>query len=359
MYSGNDKITKRITIMVLINIISLIFFCIIVPYHVGLLITFKFSQNKDSFVLNMVCGYITYFGILEVMTLLCFKFDKSLNFLITLFVICFLCITIVSIVVNRKRIVNIFYDRLQYIKKYKINWIMIIAILIVLAQTYFVATKQHNDDDDAYYIGTAETAFSTNSVMKYDPYTGNESSPSSRYILSPLPIYHAVMGKLTGVKPVEYAHTLHPVFMIPLGYMVMYLVSTVFFENERKLRGYFLLGIALINTFSNYSVYSQGTFFMFRIWQGKAMLCSIIIPAIMYFTLSVKDKIKILQWLMLLLVMMSACFVSSMGIILGAISLGCMTIAHFLSTRNWKTTLALGSCTLPNVILLAIYMNIR
>ena len=61
MYNGNDKIMKRITIMVFINIISLMLFCVIVPYLVGLLMTFKFSQNKDSFALNMVCGYITFF----------------------------------------------------------------------------------------------------------------------------------------------------------------------------------------------------------------------------------------------------------------------------------------------------------
>lgn len=341
-----------------VTIFLLILFCILVPYFVGLLLTTKISKNKDSFALNIVCGYMAYFAVLEIVTLLCFKFDESLNFLIIFFVFLFLGLTVYSIFLNRKRVATIFIDRVSYIKKHKFNLIMIIAVSIILAQTYFVSIRQHIDDDDAYYIGVAETATSTNSIMKYDAYTGDETTPSSRYVLSPFPIYHAIMGKLLGVKPVEYAHTLHPIIMIPLGYMIMYLVATVFVEKERKLRGYFLLIIAIINTFSNYSVYSQGTFFMFRIWQGKAMLCSIIIPAIMYFTLSIKGRIKLYEWIMLLCVMISACFVSSMGIILGAISLGCMTIAHLLSTRDWKTTLAMGSCALPNVILLLIYKSI-
>lgn len=341
-----------------VTIILLILFCILVPYFVGLLMTSKISKNKDSFALNIVCGYIAYFAVLEFITLLCYIFETSLNFLIILFVFLFLGFTVCSIFLNTKRVTKIFIDRVNYIKKHNFNLIMIMTIFIILAQTYFVSTRQHIDDDDAYYIGVAETAISTNSIMKYDAYTGNETTISSRYVLSPFPIYHAIMGKLVGVKPVEYAHTLHPIFMIPLGYMIMYLIATVFFEKEKKLRGYLLLIIAIINTFSNYSVYSQGTFFMFRIWQGKAMLCSIIIPAIMYFTLSIKGRIKLFEWLTILCVMISACFVSSMGIILGAISLECMTIAHLLSTRDWKTTLAMGSCALPNIILLIIYKSI-
>lgn len=341
-----------------INIFSLIVFGIVVPYLVGLLITGKFSRNKGSFALNMVCGYMTYFGALEIMTLSCYICGMSLSFLITIFVTLFLGLSVCSIFYNGKRMVRIFRERVAYFKEHKVNWVMLAAVIIILAQTCLVSIRQHIDDDDAFYIGTAETAVATDTIMKYDPYTGYEGETSSRYVLSPLPIYHAIMGELVGVKPVEYAHTLHPILMIPLGYMVLYLISTLFFEKDRKYREYFMLIMALINTFANYSVYSQGTFFMFRIWQGKAMLCAIILPAIMYFVLSVKDKMKILEWLMLLLVMLSACFASSMGIILGVISLGCWGIAHLLTTKNWKTTCIMGSCALPNIILLVIYMFI-
>ena len=341
-----------------VTIILLIFFCIIVPYFVGLLVTSGFSKNRDSFALNIVCGYMVYFGVLDIMTLLCFKFKASLNFLIILFVFLFLGVTEISVIINRKRVVKIFTDRVRYIKNHKINIIMILAVLIIVWQTWIITTGQHIDDDDAFYIATAETCVSTNSVMQYDPYTGYEYVPTSRYVLSPFPVYHAIMGKLSGLKPVEYAHTFHPLFMIPLGYMIMYLLSTVFFEKDTKFRGYFMLIVAVINTFSCYSAYTQGTFFMVRIWQGKAVLCSIIIPALMYFILSIKDRIKINQCLVILCTMLAACFVSSMGIALSAISLGCFAIAHLLFTKDWRTTLALGGCALPNIIFLFIYNTI-
>lgn len=340
------------------NALSLILFGIIIPYFVGTLVTSKWSKDKDTFALNIVSGYMAFFGVLEILTLLCYKFEVSLSFLIMVFVYLFFGIAVCSTIYNRKRIAESFQKKIEYIKKHKVNGIMLLTIIIIFAQTYFVSTRQHIDDDDAFYIGTAETAVATDTIMKYDPSTGYEGKTSSRYVLSPFPIYHAVMGKLVGIKPVEYAHTIHPILMIPLGYMVMYLISTLLFEKERKYRGYFMLIMALINTFANYSVYSQGTFFMFRIWQGKAMLCAIILPAIMYFVLSVKDKMKISEWFMLLLVMLSACFVSSMGIILGVISLGCWGIAHLITTKNWKTTCIMGSCALPNMILLVIYMFI-
>ena len=341
-----------------INIFSLILFGIVVPYLVGLLMTGRFSRNRDSFALNMVCGYMAYFGALEIMTLLCHICGMSLSFLITIFVTLFLGIAVCSIFYNGKRMARVFRERVANLKEHPFDWVMLAAVILILAQTCIVSIRQHIDDDDAFYIGTAETAVATDTIMKYDPYTGYEGATSSRYVLSPLPIYHAIMGELVGVKPVEYAHTLHPIFMIPLGYMVLYLISTLLFQKDKKHRGYFMMIMALINAFANYSVYSQGTFFMFRIWQGKAMLCSIIMPTILYFILKIKDKIKFMEWVTLILVMLSSCFVSSMGIILGVISLGCWGIAHLLATKNWKTTFIIGTCAVPNMVLLVIYMFI-
>lgn len=342
-----------------ISLISILLFFIIAPYCIGLLITYTFGQNKDSFALNIVCGYLVCFGSLEIISLVCYIYETTLTFLVLFYIILSLCTTFFSIIINRKRIIQIFKKNIHFLKENKMKFVFILSVFIILAQTYFVTSKQHIDDDDAYDIAVAETAVSTDSIMQYDPYTGYASVQSSRSVLSPFQIYHAVMSKLIGIKPVEYAHTVHPIFMIPLGYIVIYLMSTVLFRKEHELRAYFLLIVAIINMFSNYSVYSQGTFFMFRIWQGKAMLCSIIIPALFYFTLGIKEKITFGQWMALFFAMLSSCFVSSMGIILGAIFLGCMTVAHFVSTRNWMTTFAIGSCVMPNAILMVIYMYIR
>ncbi len=72
-------------------------------------------------------------------------------------------------------------------------------------------------------------------------------------------------------------------FRLPLlAYVVYSLIGEMFFQKDKK-TGRFLLAMGVfIPRSSRHSVYTQGTFLLVRIWQGKAVLASVILPAVFY-----------------------------------------------------------------------------
>lgn len=143
--------------------------------------------------------------------------------------------------------------------------------------------------------------------------------------------------------------------------MIYGILGRRLFGKERRLAGFFLILVCLLHIFSGYSVYTQGTFLLVRIWQGKAILAAALIPAVYYYCLRTAQEKKgvAANCVMLVLLMLACCHVSSMGIMLGAIAMGLAGIACALRYRKPGILLyGVVSC-IPNLIYSAIYLTIR
>ena len=91
-----------------------------------------------------------------------------------------------------------------------------IALVLIAAQICVASLLAHMDADDAFYVGTATTAVHTDTIFSVNPYTGNAYRKlPSRYVLSPFPIFLAVISQLCGgLHPAIVAHVIFPaVFM--------------------------------------------------------------------------------------------------------------------------------------------------
>ena len=96
---------------------------------------------------------------------------------------------------------------------------------------------------------------------------------------------------------------------------------------------------------------------MVRIWQGKALLAGMLLPAVFYLSMCIYlGNEKEYSWLLLGMADMSCCLLSSMGVILAPLMAGCFLIVSLITNRNihhvWKTLL----CFIPSVILGGIYI---
>ena len=75
--------------------------------------------------------------------------------------------------------------------------------------------------------------------------------------------------------------------------MVYYLIAIKLFKGKQKDVAYFMLFFSVFNLFANFSLRSVSTFMLFRIWQGKATLCSFIVPLVYYvFMLFIEESNK-------------------------------------------------------------------
>lgn len=341
--------------MVLKAIYILLWF-VCIPFCAGLLFTGKMKENRDSFLLTMFCGYAGMFAAFELMALPMIFLGLSFTALKYTYGAAMLLLAVISAVCERKRIPALTWKRAAKLRRLPFPCFAAAALIALQIGVYTVGMS--TDLDDSFYVGTATTTIETDTMFQYKAYTGNvEKTLPSRYVLSPFPVMLAFYGEAVGMSPAAVAHTVMPIFFVALAYGVYVLLAQRLFKGDVRSSGMFLFLLALIHMFSYYSVYTQGTFMLIRIWQGKAVLASVLLPALFYFGMrTFQGEPKAGDWAALFALMVSCCLVSSMGIMLAPIMLGIFGFLHGLLKKQWKRLGLAVLCTLPCVLCAAVYV---
>lgn len=342
--------------------IKLLIFLIIsycIPYLLGMLFSYLSHEKNPRIGKKLLAGYILVWGILQIITIPAIYLKVKLSVFSIIFYLLISIASLLSLYFNRKRFKNVFLDKIKWLKSKP--WLTLFIVALVMIQTVYISLANLEDHDDSFFVAAAETAMETDTLMEYDPYTGNAYTElPSRYVLSPFPVFIAILSNLLNIRAATTAHTLLALILIPLSYIVWHLTGTILFDKDDKKASVFLLIVMCILVFSGYSAYNQGMFMHIRIWQGKAILASILLPFIFYQGLCIfKKEMSSNDWVLLLFTMLSACFVSSMGIMLAAIMLGVIALADTFihkNIRNWKKIIL---CCIPNIIFALIYLFIR
>ncbi len=234
------------------------------------------------------------------------------------------------------------------------------ALILIFMQMCILAVYAHFDADDSFYVATATTAVQTDSIFAFNPYTGlsYRNYVPRRYVLSPFPIFLAVVSQLCGgFHPAIVAHTIFPPVFQMLSYMVFYQIGRRWYREDSMRRGVFLFLTAALNCFSAYSVYNAANFQMIRIWQGKALLAAAFLPLLFFLSLSiVMEEQPEYPWTLLFLANTACCLLSSMGILLAPLVQGIFLLFALLRFRSPKRLLKGILCCAPSLILGVIYV---
>lgn len=235
------------------------------------------------------------------------------------------------------------------------------AVILILLQMAIVAVYAHFDADDAFYVASAVTSVETDTIFSVNAYTGlayRTIESRSRYILSPFPVFLAVISQLCGgLHPSIVAHTIFPPVFLVLTYTILYQLGRKWFPDDSRRRGIFLFLTAVLSSFTSFSAYNAGRFQMIRIWQGKAVLAAAMIPLLIYLALSIiMEEKPEYPWYFLLMINIGCCLLSSMGIMLSPLLLGIFILLSILRFRSlnraWKVLL----CCVPSLILGVVYI---
>ena len=314
-----------------------VFWLILVPVAVGRLPFVK--RRQPLLTERFVSGYLILFSIMEVLTL----------------PMTFLKMPLHVLTVKAKdtiRLSGIFDREKIYF------WI---ALILILAQMAMCVLLAHMDADDAFYVAQATSGVQTDTIFEIIPYTGQKYyGIASRYILSPFPVFLAVVSQLSaGLHPAIMAHMIFPAIFLPVVYSVQYLLGKKWFPGDKRAQGMYLFLTACICSFSAYSVYNSGSFQMIRIWQGKALLASAFLPLLLYICQSMlMEKKPEYPWVLLAMADLSCCLLSSMGIILGTMMLGVFLLLCLVIRRDWRAFLKGIICCIPSLVLGVFYILI-
>lgn len=200
-----------------------------VPFCTGLFVTGKMEEEKESFLLTMLCGYAGMFAVFEIMTVPMIFLRLSFSMLKYSYGAVILALAGISAVCERKRILPLIWGKIKKIRE--IPWTCLAAAVLIVLQIGVYAVGMSTDLDDSFYVGTATTAIETDTMYQYSAYTGNAvKSLPSRYVLSPFPVMLAFYSEAVGMSPAAVAHTVMPLFFIALAYGVYMLIGRRLFR---------------------------------------------------------------------------------------------------------------------------------
>ena len=342
----------------MLKLFTCVLWLVIVPGCLGLG-CIRYYNKKENWILLLLSGYLVIWGSFEILILPMIYFRISLHVAVYIFMILYLISAAVGLCINYKFFAGWRESLAKSLKG--VHWTFWAAIVIIILQTYVSVRYMHLDQDDAFYVATASTAVHTDTLMEVDPYMGfkYEVLPS-RYVLSPFPVFTAVWSSLIQIHPTILAHTVLPGVFIPMAYLVYFLLGKRFFANSKRQQGTFLLLCAIIQMFSYYSVYTSGSFLLFRIWQGKAVLVNVLLPLAFYFAIrTVKDNSNKADWVMLFFICTASCLVSSMGIMLTPIMIGIFVLMYAIKPFRKEIVSKSILCCSINIICALIYLYIR
>ena len=225
----------------------------------------------------------------------------------------------------------------------------LMALVLIVFQLFMAVAYANTNDDDAFYVATSTTSVESDSLYMVN-----------RYVLSPFPLFYSVISYFTGASATIIAHIVMHVVFIVLAYGLYAAIGREIFGDDAHKNGVFMTALCVVNICSLGAEHLQGSMLLLRNWQGKAVLATIVIPFIM---LQLWRMHKMGQsktdYVLLFSTMLASCFVSSMGIVLGVVTLGVYGVTDLIIKHDIKKFMMTMCCALPNIAYALMYVRIR
>lgn len=314
-------------------------YLMIICYLLGILFL---NSAKKSTAQVIIAGFGLLIGTFQVLAIPFMYYEATFDYLYYVYIVVVLILCLIGagkIFIHTKK--HSKYS-LQIEMKFIDNKILLgIFVAIIALQILWVVYYQHIDIDDSFYLAQTNTILHTNRILNVEPASGIVAGGMPvQYKLVGYEVFIAVIAKLFTVNTAFLTHTILPVFFIPLHYLIMYLIGKKLYYEKGV---YFALLYALVNMCSGYSVYSQGSFLLYRIWQGKAVLIYCIIPLLILKLLIVFEKSIVTRKdiAFLTLILYSGFRSTTVGLYLVPIAYFSIVLSYTIYVRKWKNVMKL------------------
>lgn len=394
------------------TLIMLILWLIIVPILIGIIPAGILPERRRSLVVTFIAGYLLSLAVFEIVAIPCMLFITYSAFSICVKIYSAIEIALAIagfiigiILINKKKQEDlasgeinslsyrgikhrleavfpgeqhvlaedymdprgdVYGRRVRYSTEGKILWV--IFAVFVLFQLYMAFFYASFDGDDAYYVVESVLAVQTDTMNTILPYTGGSTTLDIRHALAVITMWIAFIAKMSGVHATILAHTLLPLFLIPLTYAIYLEIGRMLFRKDPNKLPMFMIIMAVFQMFGHTSISTAETFFLTRTWQGKSMLANIAIPLIIWLFLWIGEDLerenrqklsksnRFAPWMLMILVNMASGIFSSMGVMFGTILIGACALVLIIRYKKLSVALMAAVVCIPNVIYLLMYL---
>lgn len=283
--------------MIVLKTVSFILWLLAVPFCMGLFIMPLLEKRFRTPGAALAAGYILLFTALELVgipVVLLAVYNGFTIFRNVFTPVVVLCAAAGIFVTwwGRKKGYELNFRGISSLKDWsmeeKIMWILF--LVIAGFQIYMSFTRASFDGDDAYYGAQAVIAQQIDTLYRVNPYTGRSAPLDVRHCLALFPIWEAYIGSMSGTHATIICHSVAPLVLIPLTYILYGLLGRELLKEKKELFPMFMILIALWQMFGNISIYTTETFFLTRTWQGKSFAGNFVIPAVIWIFLCLTDE---------------------------------------------------------------------
>ena len=351
--------------MSILNILLIILYGLLMPFVVGQLWTRKFEEHAGTIAFPIVCGAMTMFALFEVLAVPMILLQKPFHVLFQSWLICMWIITVASAIWNAKLINRTVRLSLERLKEITIKEFLVwaVAIFLILFQTWLLAGNMHIDTDDSRFVTEAMEAYEKDTMLQYHPLTGEflggPIGEMNKDVQAPFPFIYALLGKLFQMIPTIVAHVVLPILLIPLAYLVYFIIGRYLLKGNRLYAALFLCLLSLIHLFAFESIYAAGYTLLTIIWQGRSVWAMIILPfawyLLMRLTADENKKEAVWHYLLLCCTLISACLTSSMSAILVPVLTAAYMVVNVVKRRNLMPLLWMIPLWIPSIVSYLLY----
>ena len=340
-------------------IVSLFF---IIPYIVGCLPVMRWRWQTPGVASAIVFGTVLLWAIFLLIAIPCTLWWGKFHGLVALVAAAWgLCVA-VSLMLLKKELLAPLCALAKRMRRPAPLPIIVLACMITI--TAVPVFLEHQDADDATYVVLVTDAVQTDTLYGHDHYTGASLDEDGtrrpwligwQRILAPFPLLVAWYAKMSALHPAIMSHTVLPGVLIPLAFMVYYLLARTLFPDPED-HWIFLLIMCTALVFGGFSAWSTGSFLLLRIWQGKALLPAIFLP--LSFLLLIQEQRQGLTaalWCALAMVTMAAAVTTTMASVFLPFLLAAFCLFKGWQKRQYGQALILALAGMPAMVQGAAY----
>jgi len=155
--------------------------------------------------------------------------------------------------------------------------LLLLCFAIILFQAVAGAWLFTEDADDAFYVAVTTQCIDDPHLYLTHPSTGEAVVSLDSYTTTGWMAYIAYWCKFSGISSPVMSHTVMPFVLILFSYLAMLLLGKKLFPKARE-QIIFMFMFSAIILFGGTSVQSKSMFLLKRIWQGKAILLTTLLP---------------------------------------------------------------------------------
>lgn len=236
---------------------------------------------------------------------------------------------------------------------------LLAAGIVVLLQCLIVVLYKDTTVDAAYYVGTVTTSVYTDTLGRYNPFNGAILKTfQARYIFSAYPMNNAVWCRLLGVHPIVQAKVVMSCMNVIIANLIIYQIGKRLFDGNRKKADLMLIFVCVLQLFCG-TIYSSGTFFFTRSYEGKAILANIAMPMVLMCAIwYLQEKHSRNVWIILFITAVSALTFSGSAIIFPIVIAAGMAPAAVMN-KKFSGLVYCAVCMIPSVLYAAVFFACR